>query len=63
VGVGSAVFWQVGANVAQHQLTHDEPGPQPLVHAAVVFTMQSLAYLLSALAGIPEIALSATLVS
>jgi hypothetical protein len=53
-GVGAAVFWQVGAKVSQHQLTHDEPGNQPLVHAAVVFTMQQLAYLASALAVIPE---------
>ena len=53
-GVGYAVFWEVGAKVSQHQLTHEEPGPQPLVHAAVVFTMQQLAYLLSALAAVPE---------
>jgi hypothetical protein len=53
-GVGSAVFWQVGAKVGHHQLTHDEPGTQPLVHAAVVFTMQQLAYLATALAAIPE---------
>jgi hypothetical protein len=53
-GVGYAVFWQVGATVSQHQLTHEEPGTQPFVNAAVVFTMQQLAYLLSALAGIPE---------
>ncbi len=53
-GVGSAVFWQVGAKVAHHQLTHDEPGVQPLVHAGVVFTMQQLANLASALAATPE---------
>ncbi len=53
-GVGAAVFWQVGATVAQHELTHAEPGAQPLVHAAVVFTMRELAYLASALAAIPE---------
>jgi hypothetical protein len=53
-GVGSTVFRQVGASIAHHQLTHDEPGPQPFVHAGVVFTMQQLAYLLAALAAIPE---------
>jgi len=53
-GVGSTVFHEVGASIAQHQLTHDEPGDQPLVHAAVVFTMGQLAYLLSALRAIPE---------
>jgi hypothetical protein len=53
-GVGSTVFHQVGATISQHQSTHDERGTQPLVHAAVVFTMQQLAYLLSALAAIPE---------
>jgi hypothetical protein len=53
-GVGYAVFPEVGAKVSQHQLTHEEPGDQPLVHAAVVFTMQQLGYLLSALAAIPE---------
>jgi hypothetical protein len=53
-GVGYAVFWQVGAKVSQHQLTHDEPGAQPLVHAAVVFTMQQLAYLVERLVAVPE---------
>ena len=53
-GVGSTVFRQVGSKMAHHQLTHDEPGTQPLVHAGIVFTMQQLAYLLSALAAIPE---------
>jgi Protein of unknown function (DUF1552) len=53
-GVGYAVFSEVGATMSQHQLTHDEPGAQPLVSAAVAFTMQQLAYLLSALAAVPE---------
>ena len=53
-GVGSTVFRQVGATIAHHQLTHDEPGVQPRVHAAVVFTMTALAQLVSALAAIPE---------
>jgi hypothetical protein len=52
--VASTVFWQVGADKSHHQLTHDEPGEQPLVHAATVFTMKQLAVLLEALEETPE---------
>jgi Protein of unknown function (DUF1552) len=52
--VGSTVFWQVGASGGHHDLTHDEPGDQPLVHASTIFTMKELAVLLAALKGIPE---------
>ncbi len=40
------VVWPVGARNSLHQTCHDEPNPQPTVHAAVVFTMQQLAYFL-----------------
>jgi hypothetical protein len=52
--VGSTVFWQVGADGGHHDLTHDEPGTQPLVHATTVFTMKQFAILLAALKAIPE---------
>jgi hypothetical protein len=52
--VGSTVFWEVGAQGGHHDLTHDEPGDQPLVQASTVFTMQQFATLLGALKGIPE---------
>jgi len=48
------VFWQVGVTAGNHPLTHDEPAPQPNVHACVVFTMQCLARLISALKNTPE---------
>lgn len=47
--VGGTVFWQVGADKGHHQMTHDEPKDQPLVHAATVFTMKQLARLLETL--------------
>lgn len=37
-----------------HQLTHDEPDPQPQVHSIVLYTMTELAYLISALAAVQE---------
>jgi hypothetical protein len=40
------VVWPVGARNSLHQICHDEPNPQPTVHAAVVFTMEQLAYFL-----------------
>jgi hypothetical protein len=52
--VAGTVFWQVGATGGHHDLTHNEPDPQPLVHAATIFTMQQFATLLTALKGIPE---------
>ena len=44
----------MGQDKAHHQLTHDEPGDQPLVHAATVFIMQQLAALLETLAATPD---------
>jgi hypothetical protein len=48
------VFWEVGATAGNHGLTHDEPAPQPIVHACVVFTMQCFADLVTALKNTPE---------
>lgn len=52
--VGGTVFWQVGADKGHHQLTHDEPKDQPLVHASTVFTMKMFARLLEMLKETPE---------
>jgi hypothetical protein len=52
--VGETSFWEVGEDKAHHQLTHDEPGDQPLVHAATVFIMRQLAVLLETLAATPD---------
>ena len=52
--VGSTLFWQVGAGTGHHDLTHEEPGDQPLVHATTVFTMEQLGTLLRALRDVPE---------
>lgn len=43
-----------GANSGHHQLTHDEPGDQPQVHAIVVQIIEELAYLIQALRAVPE---------
>ncbi|MEZ4296790.1 MAG: DUF1552 domain-containing protein [Polyangiaceae bacterium] len=37
-----------------HQLTHDEPDPQPQVNSIVLYTMTELAYLLGALHAVEE---------
>ena len=52
--VGETSFWEVGEDKAHHQLTHDEPGDQPLVHAATVFIMRQFAVLLETLAATPD---------
>jgi hypothetical protein len=52
--VGETSFPEVGQDKAHHQLTHDEPGDQPLVHAATVFIMRQLAVLLEAMAATPD---------
>jgi hypothetical protein len=52
--VGGTVFWQVDVDTGHHQLTHDEPGDQPQVHATTVYTMQQFAILLDALKALPE---------
>lgn len=48
------VVWQAGAANGLHQITHDEPTPQPVVHAAVTFTMERLAEFLGRLRDTPE---------
>lgn len=43
-----------GATAGHHDLTHNEPGDQPEVHAITVQCMEELAYLVQALDRIPE---------
>jgi hypothetical protein len=43
-----------GASDGHHNLTHDEPGDQPEVHAITVQCMEGLADLLTALRSVPE---------
>ncbi len=43
-----------GFDQDQHQLTHDEPGDQPLVHQSILQNMEHFGTLVSALSGIPE---------
>ena len=43
-----------GTTAGHHQLTHDEPDPQPQVDSIVTYTMTEFAYLVSALAAVPE---------
>jgi hypothetical protein len=50
----STVYWQVGLSEGHHQLTHDEPGEQPLVQASTVFTMKMFGVLLASLKAVPE---------
>jgi hypothetical protein len=52
--VNGTVFWEIGATGGHHDLTHNEPDPQPTVHNATIFTMQQFATLLTTLKGIPE---------
>jgi hypothetical protein len=52
--VGLTVYWQVGEDQVHHQMTHDEPGDQPLVHAATVFIMSQFAQLLQTLKATPD---------
>lgn len=52
--VNYTVFWEVGATQGHHELSHDETGDQPTVHAATVFTMKQLAYLVKKLKDTPE---------
>jgi hypothetical protein len=52
--VGGTVFWQVMAPMGHHQLTHDEPGNQPFVHATTIFTMKQFAKLIASLKALPE---------
>ena len=48
------VIWQVGAQNSLHQICHDEPLPQPTVHAAATFTMGRFAEFLERLRDTPE---------
>jgi hypothetical protein len=48
------VIWQAGASNGLHQICHDEPAPQPIVHAAITFTMERLAEFLTTLRDTPE---------
>lgn len=43
-----------GCTMGHHELTHDEPNPQPQVHSIVLYTMTELAYLVGALASVAE---------
>jgi hypothetical protein len=43
-----------GSTEGHHQLTHNEAGDQPQVHAVVVQIMHELAYMLQALDAVPE---------
>jgi hypothetical protein len=52
--VGGTVYWQVGADKPHHQVTHDEEGEQPQVHASTVFVMKQFARLLETLAATPD---------
>jgi hypothetical protein len=52
--VGETSYWEVGEEKSHHQLTHDEEGDQPLVHAATIFVMQQYASLLETLAATPD---------
>jgi hypothetical protein len=49
-----AVFWQVGATNSLHSTCHEEPLPQPTVHAATTFTMERLADFLGVLRDTPD---------
>jgi hypothetical protein len=43
-----------GTTAGHHQLTHDEPDPQPQVNSIVIYTITELAYLVQALASVKE---------
>lgn len=48
------VIWQAGAQNSLHQICHDEPVPQPIVHQAVVFQMEQLSVFFDKLKGYSE---------
>jgi hypothetical protein len=52
--VAGTIFSEVNVNGGHHQLTHDEPGEQPMVQATTVYTIEMFAVLLNALKSIPE---------
>jgi hypothetical protein len=43
-----------GVTAGHHQLTHDEPGEQPQVAKILLYILEEFAYLVSALAAVPE---------
>ncbi len=50
----TTVFWQVNVMRGHHQLSHDEAGDQPQIHATTVFTMKMFSLLLQKLKASPE---------
>jgi hypothetical protein len=52
--VSGTIYWGIDPTTNFHQLTHDEPGDQPKVHAIVQFIMEEFAYLLNALKNTAE---------
>lgn len=42
------------ATAGHHQLTHDEPGAQPMVHNILLYIMSEFAYMVDALQKVPE---------
>jgi hypothetical protein len=48
------VFWQSMITAGHHGLTHDEPMPQPQVHASTIFQMLCFNHLVTALRNVPE---------
>jgi hypothetical protein len=52
--VAGTHYWDIEPVINFHQLTHDEPGDQPKVHACVMFIMEELSYLMQALHAMPE---------
>ncbi len=53
-GSGGTTFWEVGQTRSHHDLTHDEPKDQPLVHAATRFTVGEFTRFLRVLKDTPE---------
>jgi hypothetical protein len=55
--VGSTVYWQADPAISggHHDLTHNEAGDQPQVHASSIFIMQQLAYFLTKLKNTPDL--------
>ncbi|MFO0637108.1 MAG: DUF1552 domain-containing protein [Nannocystaceae bacterium] len=51
--ISDTVVWEAGITEGLHTITHD-PGKRGMYVSAVAFSMEQLAYLLSALAAIPE---------
>lgn len=52
--VSNVLFPIAGVDAGHHQLTHDEPGDQPKVHSILLYIMEEFAYLVKALAAVPE---------